>query len=157
MKRLIIAIALLMPLTTFCQSSPFDHSQLFPVTVGQETWYAMPKDRLARIANRLDSFERLTLLIHPIDSALTLCRSLSEDLQLQVYDFTQLVGYYEQEIQNKDLEIFELNQTIERANETLDLFDSKIIKERKIKKRWQVASGVGFAGMALAVLAAIVF
>jgi hypothetical protein len=68
---IITAIALFMPSIGYCQS------ELVPVIVSGQTWYAMPFERLSKITNELEFLRREVTLLEYTEAALLECKELS--------------------------------------------------------------------------------
>lgn len=141
-----------MPLMTFCQSDEIDSDKFYPVQVGEQTWYAMPKERLGRIANKLDSLEGLANLVEKLDSAFTLSQAINFELRSQVLSYEEMAANYEKEIDNKDDQIHQINLTLQHANRVIVMFEKENKKLKQQRKGLMIGGTAITIGLSAAIL-----
>jgi hypothetical protein len=149
--------------TTYCQSSEaatapkviidsFPKDSLLPVSVGPETWYAMPKERLAKIRNELDSLRRVPALVPVMDSLKAECDSIIVGHKQQTAAFEDLVKNYEAETSTLRASVDAHKAQIKYQSDIIKGLEKDVRKMKRKRKVRNIFAGIlttGLTGIAL--------
>jgi hypothetical protein len=127
---------------TICQSDNFPPDSLYPVEVNSEIWYAMPKARLARIANERDSVKRLANAFPGLDSALTACNGMVAGQRKELLSYRELMLNYDESERKFESIISEREKLLFDANRTIQVLDTQNKKLIRRNKTTLILGGV---------------
>lgn len=162
MRNRITVIALFMLSTIFClvearADALVRGDTLVPVTGpdGGE-WYAMPKSRLARIADILDSLSAAAALYPVTDSALTACKQVVEGKNREIKSLMQNVRALDEIATAKDKIIAEKELQARDCMQAYKDLEKKYQKKQSRFRTWLAIAGSVITGLAAALFIATV-
>lgn len=153
MKNVIFRIVLSMLSIVFSQIEPMraeaavviervDTLLPVPGPNGEKDWYAMPKSRLVRIAERLDSLTLTAALVPPLDSALIECKELVVGKNNQIKKLQEQVRSLDEIAAAKDAIIQQREKQAKICLDAYAVLEKKHKKKTKALRRWVRVAGI---------------
>lgn len=159
MKNVIFRIVLLVLSIAFSQIEPIraegvalDTLVPVPGPNGEKDWYAMPKSRLIRIAERIDSLTLAAALVPPLDSAFGECKQIVVGKNAHIKKLQEEVRNLDEIATAKDAIIAEREKQVKTSAEAYAALEKKHKRKSKALRRWMTVAG----GLTVALITSIV-